>query len=1096
MGCLSEAQLLELVEGRMSSVSETIESHLDACEVCRELVVVAASLEPTPEADDERYEIRGEVGRGGQSRVLRAYDRQLDREVALKQFVATWASCGEGPSPADRCLREVRVTGALSHPAIVPIHDMGMRRSGAPFYTMPIIEGPTLADVVERTPTTQARLRLLPHVVQVCQAVAYAHGKGFLHRDIKPANIMVGGFGQTLLLDWGLARLPGDGLDTSGSSDLHGSSTTVDGVVMGTPAYMSPEQASGDLAAVGQWSDVWGLGAVLYFVLCGHTPFRGSDVSDTLHRVRDGVVLPIDPPDGEVPPELKAIVRKAMAAAPRDRYPSATALADDLIAFQVGARVAAYSYRRRERVARFARRYRGLLAVAAVVFAALGSVTIVLARSYATEADAHARADMAADDAEQARARAEALGAENRSRALDGELQLARAHLDTAERERADRRPLTARLYAAASLHHNPAFSGSPVFEPGGFSGGAEARGLVERALGQIALDRLEVVDGIAEPPAPWSGDAEVYDADIEGGRVAIADGSSVARVLAGDMREESRLPGHQGRVRYIVLSPDGKYALTQDETETVRRWRLPEGAEDGRWPIGARGLARAAVSDDGAVAIKDDANGVALVRPGGQVPLRRLEITDPSQMRFSDDGQWLAVLTRDGRLHLARASDGSEIGRIDLGPASGATQVAFSHGGATIVASTGNRVAFVDRATLRPIGSVACAGHIRALAVSADDRRVFAASSRVVSILDAIDHRLLAELPSEVAVPWWVWTSGDRLLVAGTDRAAAWTIRPSPALPGFEPAARVHDRSGPIFHYAVARADAEVHVLDWTRAERRAEDLPGARPVEIVLSLGSRIAALHDDDRLTIWSRLGDRWQLDHARSFEVPINCIAASTDALRIAVLAADGRLWVIAADGSGDGDLALTGSAGGCRTLAFSQGGDRLVVGSRDPFLWDLRVPGAPPVRITVSAEHGSDFVHAIAFGDDDTIYAAGDFGVQEVLGDGSLGRRLTDGPRRTVHAGDGWLVASGAGGAIDLWRLPEGERVLATRASGAAAFFDVTVEPGGAALRLLGVHDSYVLPIAPQTAPDSTELLAASERAAGRTIADSLQEVSE
>src|SRR6059058_3246114 len=150
---------------------------------------------PGPEAEAFRYQIEGELGRGGQSVVYRAVDRQMGREVALKQLLPQWRGEPGDRSPAeDRFLREARITGALEHPGINPVHDLGARPDGSIYYTQKIVRGQTLRE-------------LLPVFLAVCDAVAYAHSRGVIHRDLKPENIMIGAFGETMVLDWGLARV-------------------------------------------------------------------------------------------------------------------------------------------------------------------------------------------------------------------------------------------------------------------------------------------------------------------------------------------------------------------------------------------------------------------------------------------------------------------------------------------------------------------------------------------------------------------------------------------------------------------------------------------------------------------------------------------------------------------------------------------------------------------------------------------------------------------------------------------------------------------------------------------------------------------------
>ena len=291
-------------------------------------------MDDAPPPPPERF-TRGKVlGEGGLGRVVSYYDRRLGREVARKELLS--------PTPTDRLRfwREARITAQLEHPSIVPVHDASESR-GTPHYTMKSLHGRTLEDAIHDRVTLSDRLALLDHLEDVCQAVAYAHGNGVIHRDLKPANVMLGEFGETWVVDWGLARAIDEEDQPDPDAPDHGAldaRLTQAGAVLGTPAWMSPEQARG--APASPASDVWSLGAMLFAVLAGRPPFEGS-VAQVLDAVASGEVPAL--PE-EVPPELDAIVRRAMRPEPAERYGSAGELAGELKAWAAGRRVHAYSY--------------------------------------------------------------------------------------------------------------------------------------------------------------------------------------------------------------------------------------------------------------------------------------------------------------------------------------------------------------------------------------------------------------------------------------------------------------------------------------------------------------------------------------------------------------------------------------------------------------------------------------------------------------------------------------------------------------------------------------------------------------------------------
>jgi len=308
-----------------------------------------------PDLTGTRYEIRRKLAVGGMGSVYLAHDRALDRNVALKVLTIPDSS-GER---AARMMREAHVVARLEHPGIVPIHDVGRLSDGRVFYTMKYVEGATLEQY--RSPETPLPdlLRLLQ---RVCEAVEFAHAQGVIHRDLKPANIMVGPFGEVLVMDWGIAlaatptrdpatttpdsptERPADAGHPppewgSGEPEVPLPDTAA-GTILGTPAYMSPEQARGE--AVDHRCDIHGLGALLYFLLTGHAPFEVFDGQASPDRMRRGEVTPPQIHDRSIPRRLEAICLKALASSPDDRYQSARQLAEDIVAYLDGLPVSAY----------------------------------------------------------------------------------------------------------------------------------------------------------------------------------------------------------------------------------------------------------------------------------------------------------------------------------------------------------------------------------------------------------------------------------------------------------------------------------------------------------------------------------------------------------------------------------------------------------------------------------------------------------------------------------------------------------------------------------------------------------------------------------
>jgi serine/threonine-protein kinase len=336
----------------------------------------------TPTSAGLRFRVLRPHARGGLGEVFVAHDEELHREVALKQIQTPHA---DDPHSRARFLLEAEITGGLEHPGIVPVYGLGTYADGRPFYAMRFIKGDTFAeaigrfhqaDVAGRDPGERALAlrQLLRRFVDVCNAVGYAHARGVIHRDLKPGNAILGRYGETLVVDWGLAKPLGRLVSEQGMTEgplqpalVSGSAPTQMGSAIGTIPYMSPEQAAGRLDELSPASDIYSLGATLYCLLSGKAPFEGNDRGILLQRVQQGEFLPPRQLKRQVPVALEAVCLKAMALRPEHRYPSARALADDIEHWLADEPVTAYRERWLARLARWARRHRPLVASAAAL---------------------------------------------------------------------------------------------------------------------------------------------------------------------------------------------------------------------------------------------------------------------------------------------------------------------------------------------------------------------------------------------------------------------------------------------------------------------------------------------------------------------------------------------------------------------------------------------------------------------------------------------------------------------------------------------------------------------------------------------------------
>ncbi len=351
----------------------------------------------------QRFRVLRPYAKGGLGEVFVAQDEELNREVALKEIQARFANQTESRS---RFRQEAEITGNLEHPGIVPVYGLGQYSDGRPFYAMRFIRGDSLKEAIERFhaqlgPAVSQRLavgerslelrKLLGRFVDVCNAIEYAHSRGVLHRDLKPGNVVLGKFGETLVVDWGLAKALGKTEHADASlppvipSTESGSTPTMLGSAIGTPAFMSPEQAAGRVNELGPATDVYSLGATLYCLLTGQPPFSGNDKGEILARVQNGDFPRPREVRPHVPAALQAICLKAMAQKPPERYDSPQMLADDIEHWLADEPVACYPEPPLVRARRWIKRHPALVvgtaATVLISLASLAAIASIIAQS-------------------------------------------------------------------------------------------------------------------------------------------------------------------------------------------------------------------------------------------------------------------------------------------------------------------------------------------------------------------------------------------------------------------------------------------------------------------------------------------------------------------------------------------------------------------------------------------------------------------------------------------------------------------------------------------------------------------------------------------
>jgi tRNA A-37 threonylcarbamoyl transferase component Bud32 len=363
-------------------------------EAAQDTVILDSTGEAAPPLANRcgRYLLHRLHGEGGLGQVWLALDQDLNREVALKALHPQLAG---NRAARQRFLREAQVTGQLEHPNIVPVYELSLRpEDGQPFYTMHFVRGQTLRSAVREYHRKRragradplALPRFLAAFISVCQAIRFAHARGVVHRDLKPDNVMLGSFGEVIVLDWGLAR-PVEQLSAKGAGIEITPAARIDttpGCVLGTPAYMAPEQAQGRLDLIDARTDVYGLGTILFEILTGQPPWTGADPAEVVRRI---IAEPGPRPrsvEPSIPPALDAICARAMARERDNRYPCVDDLTEDVQRFLADEPVRAYREPWTQRLARWARHHR--IETVAVVAALAG---ILLAAAVANVQLAH-----------------------------------------------------------------------------------------------------------------------------------------------------------------------------------------------------------------------------------------------------------------------------------------------------------------------------------------------------------------------------------------------------------------------------------------------------------------------------------------------------------------------------------------------------------------------------------------------------------------------------------------------------------------------------------------------------------------------------------
>ncbi len=604
-----------------------------------------------PAIPPSRYVLGAEIARGGMGRVVEATDTLLGRVVALKEALSS------DPDALERFAREIRITARLEHPSIVPVHDGGKGENGVPYYVMRKIEGRPLEKLVRESRSLNDRLHLVRHMVAAAEAIAHAHERMIVHRDIKPSNILVGELGETIVIDWGLAKVIGEDDERTqlGGVALQptegGEIKTREGLVFGTPGFMAPEQLGG--GPVDPRWDVYALGATLYHLLSKKPPHHADSADDMMRAAMTAPPSPIANLVQGVPPELATIVDKALSFDPDKRYQDARELARDLQRFLGGQLVAAHHYTPRQKISRYVIQHRYAFIVGAIAIAALmvgGAFAFVGIRNERDRADDNA---LAARRAQSAAESAQLL----------------------AERKTEDLSLSSARSMAST----NPTFALSLVKplvakrwrEVRAIAAEARAAGVAWSLPASPAMRSLQFSsDGRRVLGAGGDGIVRLYDLDARSERTLVEARGPVSALFADD--EKKLLVwsgthitivdiGGSGRreidVEATIVSLDviGTTAYWVDAKEAL--WQMELSAVAPRQIPLDENVTQLAVAPNGRYIALAGAAHVLLYDPARPTePAVQLDGARPHAMDWASDGSRLAILAGDRAIEIATA--------------------------------------------------------------------------------------------------------------------------------------------------------------------------------------------------------------------------------------------------------------------------------------------------------------------------------------------------------------------------------------------------------------------------------------------------------
>jgi len=905
--------------------------------------------------DERRYLVIGEHARGGLGRILKARDCDLDRPVALKELLR------ESKDAESRFAREAEITARLQHPSIVPVYEAGRWSNGKPFYAMKLISGQSLATAIHQRSALRDRLALLPTLIAVADAIAYAHEQGVVHRDLKPSNVLIGRFGETVVIDWGLAvDTRGPQRAASRQHPVNAAKLAVVGAVMGTPEYMAPEQARGQ--AVDSRADVYALGAMLYHLVAGAPPYEGSSSAEVLSKLTAGPPVPLEKRQPGISEELAAIANKAMAREQDERYPSAQELAADLRRFQTGQLVGAHQYSLYRLIRRWLRRHRPLIAMAALCIALLISGSVIALRRILDERDvAQAR-------------RNEMILLQVRS-ALDRDPTAALAWLKTypvAGKDWAAVRNLAAEIQsrgvARHVFHHDfLRVSYAGLSPDGALMGGA----------GEDATVRIwDLATGKTVRSIPNPGELLAFDFSPDGKTFMFNNWQGTTMTVGRLDIPALRVFQAPDFIIYRQFSPDGKLIATTHSNGEIRLWNLSTG--DAQVLKGHQGPAQwADFSPDGSQLASCGADhSVRLwdTRTRATRILGRHE-SEVRLVRFSPDGKTVVSSGFDGSIRLWDPAAERPVRNFKFDATN--WNLTFSPDGRSLVCTGGSVIRILD---LQTSGVRNLSGH----------------EGSVYTAVFSPDGRQLASGARDGTVRLWDLTTGQHKTLRG-HAAAVYEV--------------LFSKDGRYLASTSADRDKRVWSVQDIQSGTVSTLVGHDDQVQQVAFSpdGKRLASASRDNTVRLWSLAGGDSRV--LKGHQALVFHVLFSPDGNSIASAGFDGtvRVWNVR---TGEQRI-FTGHPNLVRDIAFSHSGRHLVSAGADG---TVRVWDVTNGRHRIFAGHQGE-VRAAAFSPDDQLVATASADKTARVwnvdtGEGRIVARHDDTVFAIAFSPDGRRIASG------------------------------------------------------------------------------------